>query len=92
MDEPIEDRIAKRGVADELMPVVDGHLARDQRGAPATAVFNDFEEIASLAIPEGRQPPIVQLCEASHNWTNDKRAVMWSTTGNSLRPRIIWGR
>ena len=30
--EPIENRIAKGGGADQVMPVVDRHLAGDQRG------------------------------------------------------------
>lgn len=60
MDEPIEDRVAKRGVPDELVPVVDRYLAGDQGGAPAAAIFDDFEEIAALTIAEGGKAPIVQ--------------------------------
>ena len=60
MDEPVEDRVAKGGVADELVPVVNGHLAGDERGAPVTAIFDDFDEIAALAIAERGQAPIVQ--------------------------------
>ena len=60
MHEPIEDRIAKRGVADELVPVVDGHLTGEEGGPPAAAIFDDFQEIAALAIAEWRQAPIVE--------------------------------
>jgi hypothetical protein len=34
VDQPVEDGIAKRGVADHFMPVIDGQLAADQ-GGPA---------------------------------------------------------
>lgn len=38
--EPIEDRIAKGGVANQVVPVVDRHLAGDQRGPSSRAVFH----------------------------------------------------
>ena len=60
MDEPIEDGVAKRGVADEFVPVVHGHLARDEGRAPPGSIFDHFEEIAALAIAERGEPPIVQ--------------------------------
>jgi len=60
MDEPIEDRIAKRGVADELVPVVDGHLAGDEGGPPRAPIFDHFEQIAALAIAERGQAPIIE--------------------------------
>lgn len=60
MDEPIEDGVAKRGVADELVPVVDRHLAGDERGAPSAAIFDHFEQITALAIAEWSQAPIIE--------------------------------
>ena len=32
MDEPVQNRVTKRGVADQVMPVLDRDLARDERG------------------------------------------------------------
>lgn len=60
MDEPIQDGIAKRGVADELVPVVDGDLAGDEGRAATAAIFDDLEEIAALAIAERSQAPIIE--------------------------------
>ena len=34
VDPPVEDGIAKRGVADARVPVFDGQLTGDRRGAP----------------------------------------------------------
>ena len=53
--EPIEDRIVKRGVADQVVPVVDRHLAGDPGGSSSGAILHDPEEIASLAVTQGRE-------------------------------------
>ncbi len=37
MHQPVEDRITKRGVADARVPVFDGQLTGDQRGAAPDA-------------------------------------------------------
>src|SRR5271170_6367566 len=60
MDESVQHRIAKRGVADELVPVVDRHLARDDRRPLSIPILDDFEQVAPLAIAEGSQSPVVQ--------------------------------
>ena len=60
MDEPIEDRVAKRGVADEIVPVLHGDLARDERSASAGTILNEFEQIPALAVSEGRDPPVIE--------------------------------
>ena len=59
MDEPIENGVAKGGVSDEIMPVIDRDLTGDQGGAPPGPVFDDFQDVAALALPEGCQPPVV---------------------------------
>jgi len=48
MDEPVEDGVGEGGLADDFVPVPDGHLAGDEGGSAAIAVFNDLEEVASL--------------------------------------------
>jgi hypothetical protein len=44
VDEAIEDGIGHGGIADEFVPVFDGKLARDQGGAQAMAVVEDFQQ------------------------------------------------
>jgi hypothetical protein len=43
--EAIEDRVAKRRVADQVVPVIDRDLARQQRGTSAGAILNDLENL-----------------------------------------------
>ena len=58
--EPVENRVAKRGVADELVPVVDRELAGDPGRAPAGAVLEHLEQVAAFPIPQRREPRVVQ--------------------------------
>lgn len=60
MHEPVEDRVAKGGVAHLLVPVFDRELTRDQRGPTPDAVLDDLAEITPFSIAERRQAPIVQ--------------------------------
>lgn len=54
VDQAIEDRVRECGVTDDIVPVVEGELAGDQRRPATIAVFEDFEEVAPFAITEGR--------------------------------------
>ena len=58
--EPIQDRIATRGVADVVVPVFNRALAGHQRGAAAGATLNEFEQIAAFAVAERCQAPVVK--------------------------------
>ena len=50
VEESVEDGVAEGGVADDIVPVVDGHLAGEQRATAGVAVVEDLEEVvASLA-------------------------------------------
>ena len=50
VEEPVEDGVAEGGVADDIVPVVDGDLAGEQRATAGVAVVEDLEEVvASLA-------------------------------------------
>lgn len=60
MHEAIEDGIGKRGVADEVVPVLDGDLTRDERRASPAPIFDQFEQIAAFAIAQRRQAPVVE--------------------------------
>jgi len=77
VDQAIEDRVGKGGVADAVVPVLEGELTGHEGGAAAVAVFEDFEQVAALAIGQRGEAPVVDLCGASHKSTNGKRAVMW---------------
>lgn len=60
VDEPVEDGVAKRGVPDELVPVVDGDLAGDEGGAATAPIFNDFQQITAFPVAERGESPIVE--------------------------------
>jgi hypothetical protein len=53
VDQPVEDRVDKRGVADHFMPVVGRELAGDQGGPAADAVFHLLQEIPTFPIADG---------------------------------------
>ncbi len=58
--QPVEDRIAEGGIADHLVPVLDGELARDEGGAPPGALLDELQEIAPFAVAERGEPPVVE--------------------------------
>ena len=45
MDEPVEDGIRDRRLAEGLVPVLHRQLARDDRRAQATTVLDDLEQV-----------------------------------------------
>ena len=48
--EPVEDGVAEGRITDDVVPVVDGDLAGEQRAAAGVTVVEDLEEVvASLA-------------------------------------------
>ena len=52
MDEAIEDGIGKGGIADEIVPGLDGKLAGYQRRRAAMPILDDLHEIVALACVE----------------------------------------
>lgn len=48
VDEAVQDGVSQGGIADGLMPVLDWKLAGDDGRAAAMAIFEDFQQIASL--------------------------------------------
>ena len=55
----IQNGIGERRVADIVVPVVDGKLTGDQRGASADTVIKEFKQIRALARPHGRDREVV---------------------------------
>jgi hypothetical protein len=58
--QPIQDRIPEGGIADDLVPVIDGDLAGEQGSPVPVAVIEHLEEIVASHIVQGREPPVVQ--------------------------------
>ena len=46
--EPIKDGIAEGGVADDIVPVLDGELTGDEGCSTRVAVLEDFEEVSAF--------------------------------------------
>ena len=46
VDQPVKDGVAKRGVPDHVVPVIDRQLAGHEGGTAAHAVFDELQEIA----------------------------------------------
>src|SRR5690242_19730984 len=47
VDDAIEDGVAERRIADDLVPAIDRDLAGDQQRAAIVAVVDDLEEVAA---------------------------------------------
>ena len=60
VNETIEDGVGEGGIVQLAMPVGDRQLAGDDHRAPAEAVVEDHEEIASPRRIDRRQSPVVQ--------------------------------
>ena len=55
VDDPVEDGIRERGVADLVVPMLDGELADDDRGAPLVAILDDLPvSYTHLTLPTKR--------------------------------------
>ena len=46
-EESVQDGVAEGGIADDIVPVFDGHLAGEQGATAGIAVVEDFEEVVS---------------------------------------------
>ncbi len=60
VDEAVEDGVGIGGIADEVVPFIDGDLAGDEGGAAAVALFEDFEEVMACAGIERLEAPVVE--------------------------------
>ena len=57
--EPIEDSVAKGGVADDIVPVLDGELTGDEGCSTRVAVLEDFEEVSAFDLIERLESEVV---------------------------------
>ena len=47
VEETVQDGVAEGGIADDIVPVFDGHLAGEQGAAAGIAVVEHLEEVVS---------------------------------------------
>ena len=60
MNDAIEDGVGQGGIADDLVPAVDRHLAGDDDGAGVIAVLDDLQQVAALLGVQRLRAPIVE--------------------------------
>ena len=56
VDETVENGVSDGGVGDDLVPVIDGHLAGDDDGTTLMPVVHDLEQIAALVASRAARP------------------------------------
>ena len=54
------------GVADDVVPVIDGKLAGNEGSTLPVSVLEHLKEVSALGLGEGLEPEVVDLCGASH--------------------------
>ena len=59
MSEAVEDGVGQRGIADVVMPLADGQLARDDASTIADSVVAQLEQIIALSRSDGRDGKVV---------------------------------
>ena len=59
VQEPVEDRVGERGIADVVVPEFERELAGDESGATADAVVEQFEQVVAFARTEGSDGEVV---------------------------------
>jgi hypothetical protein len=60
VDDAIEDGVGVGGIADQLVPFVDGDLAGDDRRSAAVSFFENLEQVMTSGGIEGLEPPVVE--------------------------------
>jgi len=59
VDQAVADGVGEGGVADDLVPGLDGELAGDEGRSALVAVLDDLQEVAALLVLEGSETPVV---------------------------------
>ena len=60
VNEAIEDGIRNGRIGDDFMPVFDGQLTSDQRGAAIMPIIDNLQEIVTLIWSKWGESPIVK--------------------------------
>ena len=59
VNEAVEDGVSDGGIGDDLVPMLDRHVAGDDGRSALMAIVDDFEEIATLlACKRGEAPDV----------------------------------
>jgi len=75
VDQAIEDRVGKGGVADAVVPVFERQLTGHEGGAATVAVLQDFEQVAALAIGQRGEAPVIEDHEVGFGQGGEQLAV-----------------
>jgi hypothetical protein len=59
VDEAVADGVGLRRVAENVVPLSDGELTRQDRGAGAVAILDELEQVAAIVRAQGIEPPII---------------------------------
>ena len=59
VNEAVEDGVSDGGIGDDLVPMLDRHLAGDDGRSALMAIVDDFEEIATLLAGKRGEAPVV---------------------------------
>lgn len=100
MDEPVEDGIGDGAIAEIGMPLIDGQLAGDERGAAIVTVIEYFEQIAHVLIGKRGESEVVDYdeiclgpawagirCTRGRN-PSDETSLLTVDRGHSLHGRL----
>ena len=60
VDDAVENSVGVGGIADQLMPFIDGDLAGDDCRSAAVALFENLEEIVTRGGVERLKTPVVE--------------------------------
>ena len=60
MDEAVEDGIGERGVAEQVVPLLERELTGGQRRSGCVAVLEDFEQVATMVGVELGEAEVVE--------------------------------
>jgi hypothetical protein len=77
VNDAVQDGVAERGIADHVMPAVDGKLAGDEQRSLVVAVVDDLEQIATLLGGERLRSPVVAVSLISEIDTATLTVAIW---------------
>jgi hypothetical protein len=60
MKQSVKDGIGQSGIVNRRMPVFHRELTGDNSRASPVTVFKEFEDVSSVLIIEGSEPPIIE--------------------------------
>lgn len=83
MDEPVQHGIGDGGIADVLMPMIDGYLAGDDGRGPVVPIIDDFHQVTTLFGGQRGDRPVVQDQELDAGEVLEHSGVTAVTAGDA---------